>query len=63
MGQGLGLRFGAGSRSVDLRGIVCWSSTRGSACTTGVQFSSSVRSAPGAWSAILAEVSRSSPKA
>lgn len=62
LGQGLDLRFGSGPRTVEMRGMVCWSVARRSLATVGVQFSSK-RGAPGAWSAILADASRNSPKA
>lgn len=55
-GASLDIRFGAGSRTAILRGVVCWTTRSGSTAAVGVRF---VTGAKDAWASMLTEAARS----
>ncbi len=54
VGEALRLRIGAGARSADLSGVVCWRTPPGAGATAGVRFVGSAGAASG-WRALVAE--------
>jgi hypothetical protein len=55
VGSELDVRLGAGSRSVTLRSLVCWTGRSGSTATVGVRFAPGSR---GPWAMMLGEARR-----
>jgi hypothetical protein len=56
VGSRLDIRFGAGSRTVTFRGVVCWTGRSGTTPTVGVRF---VVGPKDTWTTMLAEARRS----
>jgi hypothetical protein len=56
IGARVGIRLGAGSQAVVVRGVVCWTARAGSTATVGVRFEAGARNA---WAVMLTQAKRS----